>query len=209
MQQTPMTNQRIFRLVLGIVAGAVLVPAGGEDQLTIYELLAPATHKFAITYDVSQPAEGARYFFNPIRIGSIASDEKVLDLATGKDLKFEVVDAKKAQAAGMRARNVPEGQEYLQVHLAAPVPKGGMARIRIIKTYEDAASYKMDGDKIVWERGLGIRRNVVVLPPGYEVTACSVPTMVSTQPDGRVRLSFLNDRDDQLPVKIVARKGGA
>jgi len=30
--------------------------------------------------------------------------------------------------------------------------------------------------------------------------------MISTDPDGRVRVSFLNDRDDQLPVKIVARR---
>ena len=183
--------------------------AGGEDQLTIYELLAPSSHKFAIIYDVSHPAEGAKFFFNPIRRGSVVSEEKVLDLATGKELKWQNVDAKTAVAAGMRARNIPEGQEYLQVHLAAPVPKGGMARIRIIKTYEDAASYKEDGDQIVWDRGLGIRRNVVVLPQGYDLGSCSVPTMVSVQPDGRVRLSFLNDRDDQLPVRITARKGGS
>jgi len=209
MQQTLMTR---FHLLCTALAGAILVSplgAGGEDQLTIYELLAPSTHKFAIIYDVSQPAEGSKFFFNPIRRGSIVSDEKVLDLATGKELKWQNVDAKTAVAAGMRARNIPEGQEYLQVHLAAPVPKGGMARIRIIKTYEDAASYKEEGDAIVWDRPLGIRRNVVVLPKGYDLASCSVPTMVSTQADGRIRLSFLNDRDDQLPVRITARKGGA
>jgi hypothetical protein len=32
------------------------------------------------------------------------------------------------------------------------------------------------------------------------------PAIVSTDADGRVRLSFLNDRDDQLPVKITARR---
>jgi hypothetical protein len=30
--------------------------------------------------------------------------------------------------------------------------------------------------------------------------------MVSMDADGRVRVSFLNDRDDQLPVKITGRK---
>jgi len=195
----------------GFLAVLTSLPLGasGEDQLTIYELLAPSSHKFAIIYDVSQPAEGSRFFFNPIRRGSVASDEKVLDLATGKELKWQNVDAKAAVAAGMRARNIPEGQEYLQVHLAAPVPKAGMARIRIIKTYEDAASYKEEGDLIVWDRGLGIRRNVVVLPKGYDLASCSVPTMVSVQADGRVRLSFLNDRDDQLPVRITARRDGS
>jgi hypothetical protein len=58
----------------------------------------------------------------------------------------------------------------------------------------------------MFERPLGIRRNVVVLPAGYELTACSVPAIVSTQPDGRVRVSMLNDRHDQLPVKIAARR---
>ena len=188
---------------------ALSLGARGEDQLTVYELLAPSTHKFAIVYDVSQPVEGAKYFFNPIRKGSVVSEEKVLDLATGKELKWENVDAKAAVAAGMSARTVPEGQEYLQVQLALPVPKGGMARIRIIKTYEDAASYKMDGELMIWERSLGIRRNVVVLPTGYDLAGCSVPAMVTTQADGRVRLSMMNDRDDQLPVRITARKGRA
>jgi hypothetical protein len=30
--------------------------------------------------------------------------------------------------------------------------------------------------------------------------------MVSVDKDGRVHVSFVNDRDDQLPVKIVGRK---
>ena len=94
----------------------------------------------------------------------------------------------------------------MKVHLAAPVPKGGVARIRIYKTYEDAASYSAQGDQIVFERPLGIRRNVIVLPAGYELIGSSVPSIVSTQPDGRMRVSMLNDRDDQLPVKITGRK---
>jgi hypothetical protein len=35
---------------------------------------------------------------------------------------------------------------------------------------------------------------------------CASPAIVSTGADGRVRVSFLNDRDDQLPVKIIARR---
>jgi len=55
-------------------------------------------------------------------------------------------------------------------------------------------------------RPLGIKRNVVVLPKGWELVECASPGIVSTDDDGRVRVSFLNDRDDQLPVKIVARR---
>jgi dUTPase len=47
---------------------------------------------------------------------------------------------------------------------------------------------------------------VVVLPKGWELVECASPGIVSTDTDGRIRVSFLNDRDDQLPVKIVARR---
>ena len=41
---------------------------------------------------------GARYYFNPIRKGSIATDESVADRATGKPLQFDVVGAAVARA---------------------------------------------------------------------------------------------------------------
>jgi hypothetical protein len=53
---------------------------------------------------------------------------------------------------------------------------------------------------------LGIKRNVVILPAGWELVENASPAIVSTGQDGRVHLSFLNDRDDQLPVKITGRR---
>jgi len=172
-------------LVFFLFAGA----AFAQHEFTVYELLAPDTHRFAITYDVTYAEEGARFYVNPIRKGSKVSDERVIDLATGKELKFDNV----------------EGLS-LKVNFAAPIPKHGVARFRIFKTYEDAPSYYAKGDQIVFDRPLGIRRNVVVLPSGWELIGSSIPTIVSTQADGRVRVSMLNDRDDQLPVKITGRK---
>ncbi|HZD95695.1 MAG TPA: hypothetical protein VE133_15635, partial [Candidatus Sulfotelmatobacter sp.] len=87
-----------------------------------------------------------------------------------------------------------------------PIPKGGETRIRIFKTYTDPVSYTVSDGQLVFTRPLGIKRNVVVLPKGWELVGCASPAMVSTDPDGRVRLSFLNDHDDQLPVKIIARR---
>jgi hypothetical protein len=180
--------------------------AFGQHEFTVYELLPPETHRFAIIYDVSTSAQGAKFYLNPIRRGSKVSDERVIDLATGKELKFENVDGKTAKANGIRPASTPDDALFLKVNLAAPVPKDGQARIRIYKVYEDAASYGGQGDKIVFDRPLGIRRNVVVLPAGYELIGCSVPSTVSTQPDGRIRIGMLNDRDDQLPVKITGRR---
>jgi hypothetical protein len=156
------------------------------DEFTLYELLPPETHQFAITYDVTATREGSPYFLNPIRPGSVATKERVIERSSGKELKFEA--------------------EFIKVTLPGPVPKGGETRIRIFKTYTDAASYTLNGDQLVFSRPLGIKRNVVVLPKGWELRECASPAIVSTDADGRVRLSFLNDRDDQLPVKIVARR---
>src|SRR6185503_12780527 len=67
------------------------------DTYTRYELLAPETHQFKIYYEVTETRAGARYHFNQIREDSDASDESVIDLATGKPLKFEVVTGAQAK----------------------------------------------------------------------------------------------------------------
>jgi hypothetical protein len=182
------------------------LPAVAADEFTLYELLPPETHQFAITYDVTATREGAPFFFNPIRPGSTASKERVIERSSGKDLQFEVVTGKEAKPTGLVSPDTKDEAQFIRVHLPGPVPKGGETRIRIFKTYTDAASYYLKDGQLVFERPLGIKRNVVVLPKGWEVVSCASPAMVSTDSDGRIHLSFLNDRDDQLPVKIVARR---
>jgi len=190
-----------FALILMVCLQAV-----AADEFTLYELLPPETHQFAITYDVTQAREGAEWFFNPIRAGSIATKERVIARASGKDLAFDVVSGKEAKGSGLVSPKTADDAQFIRVHLSAPVPKGGETRIRIIKTYTDAASYFVKDGQLVFTRPLGIKRNVVVLPKGWELIECVSPGIVSTDADGRVRVSFVNDRDDQLPVKIVARR---
>jgi hypothetical protein len=182
-------------------------PALAEDDFTLYDLLAPDTHQFAITYDVTTSREGAALFFNPIRPGSVATKERVIARATGKDLQFEVVSGKEAKTSGLVSDKTADDEQFIRVHLPGPVPKLGETRIRIFKTYTDAASYFLDKDgHLIFVRPLGIKRNVVLLPKGWELIGCASPGIISTDADGRVRVSFLNDRDDQLPVKVVARR---
>jgi hypothetical protein len=45
------------------------------DHYTRYELLAPGTAKFRIIYEVTATTAGATRYFNPIRRGSMATDE--------------------------------------------------------------------------------------------------------------------------------------
>src|SRR3954449_10027297 len=194
---------RLLPILLLLFAASALA----EDDFTLYDLLAPDSHQFAIVYDVTTAREGAELFFNPIRPGSVASKEKVLARATGKELQFEVVSGKEAKTSGLVSDKTADDAQFIRVHLPGPVPKGGETRIRILKTYTDAASYFLEKDgRLVFTRPLGIKRNVVLLPKGWEVVECASPGIISTDTDGRVRVSFLNDRDDQLPVKIVARR---
>lgn len=180
-------------------------PQTQEDDYTRYELLAPDTAQFRILYEVTATAPGARFFFNTIRKGSIASDERVIDSATGQALEWQVVGGAEARKDGHPAADLDT--DYIKVRLARPVPQHGQVRVLIDKTYKDPQSYKRDGDTIVFDRSLGIRRNAVVLPAGYALVSCNVPSQVLATPDGRVMVSFLNPGPSAAPLLIRARPG--
>lgn len=173
------------------------------DSYTRYELLAPGSAKFRIIYEVTATTPGATHYFNPIRQGSVATDESVIDRATGKPLAFDVVGVTEAQAGGVRSGDTT--QKYIRVRLARPVPPdGGEARVLILKTYQDSASYFTRGDTIVFTRPLGIKRNAVVLPAGYELVSSSFPAQVLEESDGRVGISFWNATPSQAAVTMRA-----
>ncbi|HEY6250942.1 MAG TPA: hypothetical protein VI685_13360 [Candidatus Angelobacter sp.] len=195
----------MFRRIL-IALLLLAFSASASDEFTLYELLPPETHQFAITYDVTTTHEGAQFFFNPIRPGSVASKERIIERSSGKELKFEVVSGKQARLTGLVPPETKDDAQFIKVSLPAPIPKGGETRIRIYKTYTDAASYFLKDGQLVFDRPLGIKRNTVLLPAGWELVGSASPAIVSTDSDGRIRVSFLNDRDDQLPVKITARR---
>jgi hypothetical protein len=186
----------------GIVSGQYIT----ADTYTRYELLAPDTHQFKIYYEVTETRVGARFHFNPIREGSEASDESVIDLATGKPLKFEVVTGAQAKTDSPSESFAPTGH-YIKVFLAHPVRERGEYRLAIIKTYKDDKSYYLEGDQIIFKRPLGIPRDSIVLPTGYEVVSCSVATQVLPESDGRLKLAFVNPGSGgQLEVTIKAKK---
>ena len=173
------------------------------DAYTRYELLAPGSGKFRIIYEVSATTPGATHYFNPIRRGSVATDESVFDRATGKPLEFDIVGASIARTGGVRTSDT--SQTYIRVKLARPVPPdGGEGRVLIIKTYEDPTSYLMRGDTLVFSRPLGIKRNAVVLPAGYELVSSTFPAQVLEDADGRIGISFWNPTPSEAAVTIRA-----
>jgi hypothetical protein len=96
--------------------------------------------------------------------------------------------------------------DYIKVTLARPVPEHGEARVVIVKTYKDPKSYYLDGRTIVFDRPLGVKRNKIVLPPGYEVVELSVPSQILTEKDGRIAVSFLHAGTGTAPLVVRAIK---
>src|SRR2546423_4345540 len=200
--------------------GAILAQAGQQktadsaaegrqaetDEYTRYELLAPESASFRIRYEVTATTAGAKFFFNPIRKGSTASNEAVYDAMTGKPLEFGVVSGADAHKDPLMT-DADADTNYIRVSLARPVPQGGQGRIVILKTYKDAKSYFRDGDAIVFSRSLGIKRNSVVLPASYELVGCNVASQILSQADGRIAISFMNSGGGEASLVLRAKRG--
>jgi len=175
------------------------------DAYTRYELLAPDTASFKIYYEVTATTAGARFYYNPIRKGSVASDESVYDAMLGTPLQFDVVSGAEARKDPL----MPDADldtNYIKVTLARRVPEHGQGRIVILKTYKDPKSYYLDGKTIVFNRPLGVTRNKVVLPSGYEVVGLTVPSQILTEKDGRIAISFLHAGTGEAPLVLRAAK---
>ena len=176
-----------------------------DDTYTRYELLAPESNSFRIYYEVTATTAGAKYYYNPIRKGSTASEESATDAMLGTPLHFEVVSGAEARKDALMV-DADLGTNYIKVTLARPVPVHGQARIVILKTYKDAKSYHLDGNAIVFNRPLGVQRNKIVLPPGYEVVGLTVPSQIRTEKDGRLAVSFLHAGAGEAPLELRAVK---
>jgi hypothetical protein len=167
-----------------------------QDEYAVYELLAPETNAFRTDYEVAVTSAGATKFYDRIGPGlqsvpaGIGGPDRVFDLMTGEPLQFE-------QRAG-----------YLEVRLSRPVPPdGGQARLRIVKTYADAKSYYREGNQLVFSRAIGLRRAAFVLPAGFQLTECNVPSQILSDADGRIRVTFMNAGPDAVPLVIRAKPG--
>jgi hypothetical protein len=183
--------------------GAQTPAQSSADAYTRYELATPGSGAFRIVYDVTATTPGARWYLNGIRAGAEEEVHSVTDGRTGRPLEWEVVGG-----ATARTRGVPgaaDEDRFVQVLLPRPVPAGGETRVRIDKTYVDPASYFDEPGEIVFDRSLGVERNAVVLPAGYELIAVNVPSQVDTEPDGRIRVSFLNASGLPLRYRVRAR----
>jgi hypothetical protein len=180
-----------------------------QDRTIVYLLQPPETHSFDLYHDYTESRPGVDRYLNVVRAGSTASKPSARVLDTGETLRVEAVKADDLLAAGLHpgetAEEIPAGSEVVVAHFP-PVPAGGSVRLRISETYTDAKSYRLEGDELVFDRSFGRPRNAVVLPAGWSLTASSIPATVSETSDGRIRLDFVNPRNDQIAVLIKARR---
>lgn len=178
--------------------------AQSTDEYTRYELLEPSSSSFRILYEVSATAPGATLFHNTLRKGSGHKVDRVIDLATGKRLPWTIVNGEAAKKNGLAGAD--KETDYLQIKLAQPVAKNSEYRLLIDKTYADTKSYYADGDKIIFQRSLGIKRNSIVLPNGYELITCNYPAQMMMEADGRIKVSFVNGGPEAVLLRMEGRK---
>jgi hypothetical protein len=180
-----------------------------QDRAIVYFLQPPETHSFDLYHDYTESRPGVDRYLNVVRAGSTASKPAARVLDTGEALRVETVKADDLLKAGLHpgetAEEIPAGSDVVVAHFP-PVPPNGSVRLRISETYTDPKSYRLEGDDLVFDRSFGRPRNAVVLPAGWYLTASSIPAMVSETPDGRIRLDFVNPRNDEIAVLIKARR---
>jgi len=186
-----------------IASGAL--PQTDDDESTTYELLAPGSGEFHVRYEVSATTPGNTSYYNILRTGSGVRDWHATDLFSGTELPIEIATGLEAREDGHPGAR-PD-VDYLRIELARPVPEGGQTRLAIEKVYGDPRGYFLEdgfeNGQVVFARVMNIKRNAVVLPPGYELIQCNHPTRVSSEPDGRVRVSFT--KTGQSPVFLVLK----
>lgn len=199
-----MKQSLTLAMLIGAISFAYAQSQTTDDEYTRYELLDPGTQSFRILYEVTATKPGTIHYFNALRKGSEHKIDSVKDLRTGKNLEWSIVSGADAKKAGYTEAD--ETGEYLKVQLARAIANNSEYRILIDKTYQDAKSYFTENGNIVFERSLGIKRNAVVLPYGYEIIKCNYPVQVSMESDGRIKASYINAGPAAVPLRIEGRK---
>ena len=202
--------------LLAVIAIALPAAAQDRDRLSerahqdreiVYFLKPPETHAFDLYHDYTESRPGIDRYLNVVRKGSTASVPSARILDTGETLQVETKKGEDLLKAGLEAGEEVKPEDDVVVIHFAPVPPGGSVRLRIAETYTDAKSYRLEGDEfLVFDRTFGRPRNAVVLPAGWYLTVSSIPALVTETADGRIRLDFVNPRNDDIAVLVKARR---
>jgi len=162
-----------------------------QDREIVYFLQAPETHSFRLYHDYTETRPGVSTYRNVVRGGSTVADPSAVLLDTGASLRIETVQEQDAHV--------------VIIHFP-PVQPGQSSRLRITETYTDPGRYGLVNGQLVWNRNFGRPANDVVLPLGWYLTDSAIPGSITTEPDGRTRIAFINPRPDSIDVIVKARR---
>ncbi|MEP6800411.1 MAG: hypothetical protein ABJC07_00635 [Acidobacteriota bacterium] len=185
---------------------ARLANRAAQDRDIVYSLQEPETHAFSLHHDYTEAKEGMDRYVNVVRKGSKASNPSAVLLDTGDSLETRTLRGEEISRAKVEIGEPVQPDSEAVVVRFPPVRKGRSVRIRISETYTDPKSYRLEGEELVFDRSFGRPRNSVILPSGWYLTASSIPAAVSETEDGRIRLSFVNGRPDEIAVLLRARR---
>ena len=178
-----------------------------QDREIRYWLLDPASHQFRISHDFTVTRVGQKSVHSFVRKGSVVSpDAKMIDLDTGKPLPTHNVAGKDVNALGYYPSKVEPDSVAVQGDLPDAVAEGKSKRIRVEETYTDPVGYTVENGDLMWKRTLGRPLNYVTLPAGWMLVSVNVPATIAIDDEGRIKLRFVNTRNDELSVAIKARK---
>lgn len=195
-------------IVLALLATAQQsIHRAEQDRDIRYWLLDPSTHQFRISHDFTVARVGQASVHSFVRKGSVVSpDATIIDLDTGKKLKTHVVSGKEVNALGYYPTPVDPESAAVQGDLEEPIAKDHSTRVRVEETYTDPAGYFVKDGELTWTRTLGRPLNYVTLPAGWMLTSVNTPATISLDDEGRVKLRFVNIRNDELSITIKARR---
>jgi hypothetical protein len=180
-----------------------------QTRTIVYFLRDPETHTFDLYHDYTEERAGTSRYINVVRTGSAAANPSARNLDTGEAIPAQILKGDQITKAGITDPDLPSpitADSEIVVFPFAPLKDGQSIRLRMSETYTDPGRYKLVGDELVFDRSFGRPTNTVVLPLGWQLTNATIPAQVSTLPDGRVRLDFVNPRPDEIDVLITARK---
>ena len=166
-----------------------VVQRAHDSQDIVYFLGAPETHGFDVYRDHTEDQAGVSQYTNAVRRGNTAARQYARNLDTGEVLHPHIV----------------KGEALFQF---APVKPGQSVRLRLYESYVDAGSYRLEDGQLVFEQRLGEPTDAIVLPTGWVLTDSASPALVSKTQDGRTRLDFINSRNDELAIRVRARRAG-
>lgn len=177
-----------------------------QDREITYWLLAPDSHQFRISHDLTITRPGQKYAHSFVRKGSLVDpNAKMYDLDTGAELKTSDVKGAEVNALGYYPEPTDPDSVVVQGALDRIPQEGQSVRVRVVETYTDPVGYVMKDGELVWDRTLGRPVNYVTLPAGWMLTSCNTPAVITLDSEARVLLRFTNTRNGDLHIILKAK----